>query len=177
MTDDTATLLVADIQQTASEKSSMQQQRLQRSEYSNEVLGLLKEQVLHPVEQKLATYPEVAEEVSRINATRMGLAYESQVAQDELDKLAFISDYDVLKTDALDIIAWLDDVDPEQTKALLNIFVREIQVGPDSAEVLYSHPLPDEQGHARATSDLISFWPANPAVTKEKSRQAKPPLF
>ncbi len=155
ITDETITLLTEDIQQTAAEKSSMQRQSLQNTEASIKDLGKLKEQLLHLVEQKLATYPEVADEVSRINATRMGLAYESQVAQDELDKLAFISDPEGLRKDAHDITSCLDDLDPEQTRALLGIFVREIRVGPDSAEVLYSHPLPDEQGHARVTSDLM----------------------
>jgi hypothetical protein len=155
MTDDTVIMLTEDFQQSASEISNMQQRRLQNSEASITDLDKLKQQVLRPVELKLAIYPDVAQEVDRINATRMGLAYESQVAQDELDKLAFISDPEGLKNDAHDITSWLDDVDPEQTKALLSIFVREIRVGPDSAEVLYSHPLPDEQGHARVTSDLI----------------------
>ena len=155
MTDDTIALLTKDVQQTASEKSSMQQQRLQDAEASIKDLGRLKEQVLQPVEQKLATYPEVAEEVNRINATRMGLVYESQIALDELEKLAFISDTEGLRKDAQDITTHLDDADLEETMKLLSIFVRDIRVGAESADVFYSHPLPDEQGHARVTSDRI----------------------
>ena len=154
MTDDTITLLIEDIQQTAAEKSSLQRQRLQNTEASIKDLGKLKEQILHPVEQKLATYPDVAEEVSRINASRMGLVYESQVAQEELDKLAFISDAEGLRRDAQDI-TFFDDADLEQTNAMLSKFVQEIRVGLESAEILYSHSLPDEQGHALVTSDLI----------------------
>ena len=155
MTDETVTLLTEGIQQTAAEKSNMQRQRLQNTEASIKDLGKLREQVLHPVEQELATYPEVAEEVSRINATRMGLAYESQVAQEELDKLAFISDAEGLREDAQDIITSLDDTDLEQEQALLSIFVQEIRVGLESAEIVYSRALPDEQGHARVTSDVV----------------------
>ena len=151
----TIALLTEDVQQIAEEKSSKQRQRLQRSESSIKDLGLLKEQVLRPVEQKLATYPEVAEEVNQINATKMGLAYESQIAQDELDKLAFISDPNGLREDAWSITTYLDDAGPEETRELLYIFVRDIRIGPESAEVFYSHPLPDEQGHGRITSDLI----------------------
>ena len=133
----------------------MQQQRLQDAEASLKDLGRLKQQVLRPVEQKLATYPDVAEEVNRINAAGMGLVYESQVAQDEIEKLAFISDTEGLREDARDITAHLDDADLEETMKLLSIFVRDIRVGAESADVFYSHPLPDEQGHARVTSDLI----------------------
>ena len=155
MTDETITLLIEDIQRTAAEKSSLQQQRLKNSEASIKDLGKLKEQLLSPVEQKLAPYPEVAEEISRINASRMGLAYESQVAHEELDKLAFISDAEGLRKDAQDITTSCDDEDLEHMKAMLGIFVQEIRVGLESAEILYSQPLPDEQGHARVTSDLI----------------------
>ena len=155
MTDDTIELLTRDVQQTASENSGMQQQRLQDAEASLKDLGRLKQQVLLPVEQKLATYPDVAEEVNRINAAGMGLVYESQVAQDEIEKLAFISDTEGLREDARDITAHLDDADLEETMKLLSIFVRDIRVGAESADVFYSHPLPDEQGHARVTSDLI----------------------
>ena len=155
MTDDTITLLTKDVQQTASESASMQGQRLQDAETSLKDLGRLKQQVLQPVEQKLATYPDVAEEVNRINATAMGLAYQSQVAQEELDKLAFISDSEGLRGDAQDITTLLDDADLEETMQLLSIFVRDIRVGAESAGVFYSHPLPDEQGHAWVTSDLI----------------------
>ena len=155
MTDDTIALLTRDVQQTASETSSMQRQRLQDAEASLKDLGRLKEQVLQPVEQKLATYPDVAEEINRINATGMGLVYESQIAQDELEKLAFISDTEGLREDAQDITSHLDDADLDEMMQLLSIFVRDIRVGAESAEVFYSHPLPDEQGHARVTSDLI----------------------
>ena len=92
-------------------------------------------------EQKLATYPEVAEEINHINAIKMGLAYESQVAQEELDKLAFISNTEGLREDARDIITYFQDAEPEEIRALLNIFIREIRVGPELAEILYSHPV------------------------------------
>ena len=155
MTDSTIALLTGDIQRTALAKSGLQQQRLQKSEASIEGLNRLKKEVLHPVEQELTTYPEVAGEINRINAASMGLAYESKIAQDELDKLAFISDSEGLREDAQDIATCLDDAAPEETKELVNMFVRDIRVGPGSAEVFYSHPLPDEQGRARITSDLI----------------------
>ena len=147
--------LTEDVRRIAEEKSTMQRQRLHRSESSIKDLSGLLEQVLYPVEQELATYPEVAEEVNRINAAKMGLAYESQVAQDELDKLAFISAPDGLREDARNIATYLDDAGPAETMELLNIFVRDIRVGPESVEVFYSHPLPDELGRARITSDLI----------------------
>ena len=147
--------LTEDVRRIAEEKSTMQRQRLHRSESSIEDLSLLLERVLYPVEQELATYPEVAEEANRINAAKMGLAYESQVAQDELDKLAFISAPDGLRDDARNITTYLDDAGTEETMEMLNIFVRDIRVGPESAEVFYSHPLPDEQGRPRITSDLI----------------------
>ena len=157
--DSTIALLTGDIQQTASEASSRQQERLQCSESSIEELDRLKEQVLRTAEQKLATYPEGTEEINHINAIKTGLAHESRIAREELDKLAFISNTEGLREDARDIANHLEDVGPEETRELLNIFVREIRVGPESAEVFYSHPLPDEQNHPRITSDRIALAP------------------
>ena len=159
MNDSTIELLTADIQQAASEASSRHRERLQRSESSIEELDQIKEQALQTVEKNLATYREVAEVVNETNAARTGLAYESQIAQEELDKLAFISDTQGLREDAQDIINDLKDVGPEETRELLNIFVRRIRVGPESAEILYSHPLPDEQNHPRIASDRIALDP------------------
>ena len=157
MNDGTIAVLIEDVQRASSEMSRTQEERLQNSESSIEELNLLKQQVLQPVEQKLATYQEVAEEINRINATRMGLTYESQIAQEELDKLAFISDPEGLREDARDMAAHLEDTDPEETKRLLDIFVREIRVGPESADIFYTHPLPDEQNHPKVASDRIAL--------------------
>jgi DNA-directed RNA polymerase subunit F len=121
MNDSTIALLTGDIQQTASEASGRQRERLQHSESSIEELNLLKGQVLQTVEQNLTTYPEVAEKVNEINAARTGLAYESQIAQEELDRLAFISNTEGIREDAQDIINDLKDVGPEETRELLNM--------------------------------------------------------
>ena len=159
MNDSAIAALTADVQQASSEISRTQEKRLRRSESSIEELDALKARVLQPVEQNLATYQEVAEEVHRINVAKTGLAYESQVAQEEIDKLAFIGDPDGLREDARDMAAHLEDADPEEVRGLLNPFVREIRVGPKSAEVIYSHPLPDEQNRATVASDHIALNP------------------
>ena len=159
MNDSTIALLTEDIQQKTSEASLTQKERLQRTESSIVEQDLLKDQVLQPVDQNLATYADVAEAVNEINATRMGLAYESHIAREELDKLAFISNTEGLREDAQDISSHLEDIGPEETRELLNIFVREIRIGPESAEVFYRHPLPDEQNHPRIASDHIALAP------------------
>ena len=108
----TIDLLTQDIQQIARTNSTLQQQRLHRSESSIKDLSLLLQNTLHSVEQGLAKYHEVAEEVHRLNAAKMGLAYESQIAQLELDKLAFISDPQGIREDAREITTYLDHTAP-----------------------------------------------------------------
>ena len=159
MNENAIAALTADVQQASSEISRTQEKRLRRSESSIEELDALKARVLQPVEQNLATYQEVAEAVHRINVAKTGLAYESQVAQEEIDKLAFIGDPDGLREDARDMAAHLEDADPEEVRELLNLFVREIRVGPKWAEVIYSNPLPDGQNRATAASDHIALNP------------------
>ena len=155
MTDSAIALLTNDIQEMASAKSRMQKERLQTSESSTEGLNSRKEKLLSPVEQGLTKYPEIAGEINDINATSMGLSYESKIARDEIDKLAFISDRDGLREDARDIATYIDHADPEETKELVDIFIQDIRVGPRWTEIFYSHPMPDEQDRARVTSDRI----------------------
>ena len=81
MTDSTIALLTNDIEQMASAKSRMQQERLQTSESSIEGLNRRKEKLLRPVEQGHAKYTEIAGEINEINATSMGLSYESKIAR------------------------------------------------------------------------------------------------
>ena len=157
MNDSTIAVLTEDVLRAASEMSRTQEERLQNSESSIEKLNLLKQQLLQPVEQKLVTYQEVAEEIHLINASTMGLIYESQIAQEELDKISFIADPAGLEEEARNMADHLEDTDPEETKRLLNIFVREIRVSPESAEVLYTHPLPDEQNRPKIASDRIAL--------------------
>ena len=155
MNDSTVAVLTADIQQITSGSSSAQEERLQGTESVIREVDEFKERILQPVEQELATYREVAEQVHRLNSLRMGLAYESQIAQEEIDKLAFIGDTEGLEKDARDIAEHLQDAGPEETTGLLNIFVQEIRVGPGSAEIIYTHPLPDEHNHPKVASDQI----------------------
>ena len=155
--DSTVAVLTGDVLRTSLEASRLQEERLQRSESSIEELNLLKQQLLEQVEKKLATYEEVAEEINRINAARTGLTYESQIAQEELDKLAFIADPEGLKEDAQNLAAHLPDADPEEIRMFLSIFVQEIRVGPESAEIHYTHPLPDEQNHPKIAFDRIAL--------------------
>ena len=157
MNESTVELLTADVQQATSEMLRTQEERLQQSESAIEELNALKEQILEPVEQQLATYQDVAEAIHRLNATKMGLAYESQIAQEEIDKLDFMGDTLGLTDDARDIATHLKDADPEETAKLLDIFVQEVRVGPGTAEIIYTHPLPDEQNHPKVLSDHIAL--------------------
>ena len=157
MNDATIAVLTEDVLRAASEMSRTQGERLQNSESAIAELNLLKEHTLRPVERSLATYQEVAADIHRINATRMGLAYESQIAQEELDKLAFISDPDGLREDARGMAAHLDEAAPEDTRQLLNIFVSAIRVGPESAEIFYTYPLPDDENRPEVASDRVAL--------------------
>ena len=157
MNESTIATLTGDALQKFSEIARTQEERLQNSESSIEDLNLTRQQALQSVEQNLATYDEVAEEVHSTIAAKMGLTYESQIAQEELDKLAFLSDPQGLEEDVRDLVTHLEDADPQETMKLLEIFVREIRVGPESAEVFYTHPLPDEHNRPKISSDRIQL--------------------
>ena len=151
----TIDLVAQDVQEIARNNSALQRQRLHRSESSVAELSLLLEKLLHSVEHGLTTYQQVAEEIHRTNAAKMGLAYESQIAQLELDKLAFIGDPQGIREDAREMNTYLKHIESAEIAELVNIFVRDIQVGPESAKMFYSHPLVDELVRPSVTSELI----------------------
>ncbi len=157
MNDVIVAVLTEDVLRAASEMSRTQRERLHNSESAIMELNHLKEEALRPVEQDLTTYQEAAAEIHRIYATTMGLTYESHIAQEELDKLAFISDPEGLREDARGMAAHLDDADPSQTEQLLNIFVSEVRVGLELAEIFYTHPLPDDENRPEVESDRVAL--------------------
>ena len=69
--------------------------------------------------------------------------------------LAFLRDPEGLKETAQDPTTYLDHASPDQTRHLLGLFIAEIRVGPNSLELLYLNPLPDEGNRLTIASDRI----------------------
>ena len=71
--------------------------------------------------------------------------------------LPFLRDPEGLTETARALGTYLDHATPAQTRHLLGLFIEEIRVGPNSLEILYLYPLPDEGNRASITSDKIEL--------------------
>ena len=70
---------------------------------------------------------------------------------------AFLRDPEGLTEAARDPSTYLEHATSAQTRNFLGLFVEEIRVGPNSLELLYLSPLPDQRNRAFITSDSIDL--------------------
>ncbi len=52
---------------------------------------------------------------------------------------------------------YLPEDEPELTRELLNMMIEQIYAGPESAEILYAEPLPDDARRGLVESDLLTL--------------------
>ena len=149
--------VISDIQNTAAQFSRLQRERLDAAESMLMDLNRERDLLLQPVEQKLKNFKDVASQVDEINAKATGASYEALVAREELDKLAFISDADGIKAAAQDPATYLDFADPSDTIALINLFVDRVEVGVQSAKIVYAEAASDGSSSAKPAADCIDI--------------------
>ena len=147
----TAQLLDA-IQNEYGEKSRRVKDSLDRAEAAIMELNELKEQLVRPVEQGDKTYSEVIDRVEDIEQQTVGLSYEARLFRKEIDSYDFVTDAVRIKTNAADPATYLDGASPDDTRDLLNLFVKSVQVGNESIVIHYTDQVP-----------CPPQWNANPA--------------
>ena len=96
-TDQTVQSITERITDATDASARTQRSRMEQAEASIAETNALKPAVLHAVEQGTKTYDEIIDEISRLEQTNAGLAFESMVARNELDKIDFIRDEDGIK--------------------------------------------------------------------------------
>ena len=84
LTEETLQLVSENIRETTEAKVQLQRERLETAESAISKMNRRRALVLHPVEQRNATYPDVADEMHEIEKATTGLAYESLVARGSL---------------------------------------------------------------------------------------------
>ena len=107
-----------------------------------------------PAEPGASRYDE---DVSEVPEWIQSMGPELKKAVPTASDLAFLRDPEGLKETARALGTYLDHATPAQTRYLLGLFIEEIRVGPNSLEILYLYPLPDEGNRASITSDSIDL--------------------
>ena len=144
-TDETMDRIAAQITEVSDSSGRMQAIKLRTVECDIASLNGAKLSILKEVEQETRNYQDASDEINEINKTVAGLAYEALVAREELDKLDFLSDQEGITQTARDIGTYLESPDPELVQELLELLVKEVQVGDGEAVITYrSAVLPTE---------------------------------
>ena len=100
---------------------------------------------LTKVEYGEVPFTEIVRSLEAAEDASAGLAYESIVAQKEIDKLEFVSDEQAIRSVAQDVGTYTEFADPELAKELVGTFIKDLRIGATSSTVTYSHPIPGEK--------------------------------
>ena len=147
--------LVEDVQETTQPAADTQRNRLFAAEHNITTLGAAKLNILREVEERERSYSEAANQVNEINNTVAGLAYESLVARDELDRLEFILEEDGIRHTVGDPGTYLDSSLPHLVQELLELLVKEVRVMRDQAVVVYHDTISIEEQPEEDLTDRI----------------------
>ena len=155
LTPDTLAEIVERIQRSADDNLRNQRNRLEETESKIEELNRRKLDILTDVEYGEVQYKEITGTLEAIEAAGAGLAYESSVSQEEIDKLQFVGDQDAIRVVALDIGTYTEFADPELARQLAEAFIEDIRIGALMATVRYTHPIPGERSGQLITSETF----------------------
>ena len=153
--DQTTEQLTGIIQDEYIEKAHRSQNNLDQAEIALTALNVHKNQAIHTVEHQDKPYSNVADEIERINQTSIALSYEAQKSRREIDGYNFVSDPDRIKASALDPQTYLGSTSPENTRELLDMFVRSIEAGEDSITINFTDNVPSTGQPDQDLSDRI----------------------
>lgn len=153
LTPDALAEIVELIQRSADDNLHDQREKLDDTESQIEDLNRRKLDILTNVEYGKFQYAEIAGKLEAIEAASAGLAYESSVSQEEIDKLQFVGDRDAIRSVALDIGTYTEFADPELVRQLAETFIADIQIGAFTVMVRYTHPIPSQSGGELITSE------------------------
>ena len=100
-------------------------------------------------------YSDVADEIERINKNTIALSYEARKSRREIAGYNFVSDPDRIKASALDLDTYLGSASPENTRELLDMFVRSIEAGEDLIIINFTNNVPGTGQPGQDLSDRI----------------------
>ena len=132
------------IRETMEPQILEQTERLLASESEITRLNEEKVRVSGQVESGSRTYSEAAVEIGEINSAQAGLAYESMVVREELDRMEFITDPDGVRETANNHLTYLENPEPELVQELLDLLVEEVLITVEEPWVVYTRPVPGQ---------------------------------
>ena len=159
-TEDNIQNITETIQETAAAHDQLQRTRMEQTEAAIVDAKSKKTALLQLVEHGAQTYQDVAADIAALDSATAGLAYESIVARNELEKIAFVSDEQGIRETATSMNTWLGDNNHDETQELLDLLVQKVKVNSKSALVVYNTPIPTDEHPEGITEDLVKLYPS-----------------
>lgn len=160
VTDETLQEVTEEVMDMTGENARIQRQRMEDAEAAIAEANARRAQALEPVENGVVTYRDVAEDMSKLDQVTAGLAYESLVARNELDKIDFLRDEEGIRETARNPQTYLNRDNGEETQELLEILVRKVVVDTGAAKIIYKFIMPSEEQPEGIRQDTLQLDPA-----------------
>ena len=138
------------------EKTDRTQEHLDRTERAISQFNDLKNEALHPVDHQAKPYSQVDGQIAEINQNIMDLADEARLLRRKIDNYSFVSDEASIQSVARDIDTYLESGAPDETRELLELFVRSIDVGREHVLIIHTDHVPSPPQSEGPQSDLIA---------------------
>ncbi len=159
-TDENIQSITDTIKETASANAQVQRTRMEQAEAAIADAKSKKPAFLQLVEHGAKTYQDVAADIAALDSATAGLAFESIVAKNELEKIAFVSDEQGIRETSTSMDTWLGGNNTEEAQELLEIMVQQVMVSSNSALVVYHMLMPTEEHPEGITEDLVQLYPS-----------------
>ena len=159
-TEDTIQSITETIKETAAANGLLQRTRMEQAEAAIVDAKSKKTAFLQLVEHGAKTYQDVAADIAVLDSAAAGLAYESIVARNELEKIAFVSDVQGIRETTTSMDTWLGGNNLDEAQELLDLLVQKVMVSSRSALVVYHAPMPTNEHPEVVTEDLVQLYPS-----------------
>ena len=147
--------LVENLQETILPAVDTQMNRFAAAQHNIMTLSKTKMRILRETKEGDRNYSEAARRVDEIDNTVAGLAYEFQVARDELDRLEFIREEEGIRDTVGDPRTYLESSVPDLVQELLELLLKEVRVTGDQAVIVYHDTISTEEQPEGVLTDKI----------------------
>ena len=158
-TDETVQDITDSIMDITDANARTQRQRLEQAEASIAEANARRTAALQPVEHGIKTYKDAVDEISELGQVAAGLAYESLVTRNELDKIDFIRDQEGTRDAVTSAETYLGGNNDEETQELLELLVQKVVVGTGAAKIIYEAVMPSDEHPEGVREDLLELDP------------------
>ena len=158
-TDETVQNITDTIMDITDANAHIQRQRMEQAEAAIAEANVRRTATLQPVEHGTKTYEDAAQAKGKLEQVTAGLAFESLVAKNELDKLDFIRDKEGIRDTARNPETYLGGNNDEETQELLELLVQKVVVGTGAAKIIYGVIMPSEEHPEGIHEDLLELDP------------------